>query len=129
MTDMMMRMDSIRMAERKFAQHAAPVFMYRLDWETPILEGVMRSPHGLDVPLVFDTVDKKLGVLGTGPEPRQIAALMSQAWINFARSGTPSQPALAWLAYDINARQTMLFNSTSRMVSDPDGAARTFWGA
>jgi para-nitrobenzyl esterase len=126
MTDRMTRMDSIRLAERKLAQRAAPVFMYRLDWQTPILNGVMRSPHGLDVPLVFDTVDAKLGILGTGPEPRRLAPIMSQAWIDFARSGNPSQPNLAWPGYD-TARQTMIFDVVSHVVSDPDGQARAFW--
>jgi para-nitrobenzyl esterase len=128
MTDRMTRMDSIRLAERKLAQRSAPVFMYRLDWQTPIFNGVMRSPHGLDVPLVFDNVDKKLGVLGTGPEPSQIAPVMSQAWINFARSGNPSQRNLAWPGYDTASRQTMIFDIASHVVSDPDGAARAFWG-
>jgi para-nitrobenzyl esterase len=127
MTDTMTRTDSIRLAERKFAQQAAPVFMYRLDWETPILDGAMRSPHGLDVPLVFDNVDKKLGLLGSGPEPKQVAAVMSQAWINFARSGNPSQRELTWPVYDTASRRTMLFDTTSRVASDPDGKARSFW--
>jgi para-nitrobenzyl esterase len=129
MTDRMSRMDSIRLAERKVAQRAAPVFMYRLDWQTPILNGVMRSPHGLDVPLVFDNVDAKLGVLGNGPEPKLIAPVMSQAWINFARSGNPSQKNLAWPAYDSTSRETMIFTTTSHVVSDPDGAGREFWKA
>jgi para-nitrobenzyl esterase len=127
MTDRMTRMDSIRLAERKAEQRLAPVFMYRLDWQTPILNGVMRSPHGLDVPLVFDNVDKKLGILGTGPEPRQIAPVMSQAWINFARSGNPSQRNLPWPGYDAASRQTMIFDIASHAVSDPDGEARAFW--
>ncbi len=127
MTDRMTRMDSIRLAKRKLAQRAAPVFMYRLDWQTPIFNGVMRSPHGLDVPLVFDTVDAKLGILGAGPEPGQIAAIMSQAWINFARSGNPSQRHLAWPGYDTASRQTMIFDLVSHVVPDPDGQARAFW--
>jgi para-nitrobenzyl esterase len=127
MTDRMTRMDSIRIAERKFAQRSAPVFMYRLDWQTPILNGVMRSPHGLDVPLVFDNVDKKLGILGTGPEPKLIAPVMSQAWINFARSGNPSQRRITWPGYDTTSRQTMIFDVKSLAVPDPDGKARAFW--
>jgi para-nitrobenzyl esterase len=127
MTDRMTRMDSIRLAERKAAQQSAPVFMYRLDWQTPILDGAMRSPHGLDVPLVFDNVDKKPGILGTGPEPKQIAAIMSQAWINFARTSNPSQRNLAWPGYDTASRQTMMFDVGSHTMSDPDGAARAFW--
>lgn len=117
-------MDSIRLAERKLAQHAAPVFMYRLDWETPVLGGVMKSPHGLEVSLVFDNPDKRRLTLGTGPEPKQIAAVMSQAWINFARSGNPSQPRLVWPGYDTIARQTMIFDTKSHVMSDPDAAAR-----
>ena len=120
-------MDSIRLAERKAAQQGAPVFMYRLDWETPILDGVMRSPHGLDVPLVFDNVDARRASLGPGPEPKQLAAVMSRAWINFARTGSPSQPQLAWPPYDVAARQTMIFDTHSRVVSDPDREARSFW--
>jgi para-nitrobenzyl esterase len=127
MTDRMTRMDSIRIAERKFAQRSAPVFMYRLDWQTPILNGVMRSPHGLDVPLVFDNVDTKLGILGTGPEPKLIAPVMSQAWINFARSGNPSQRRITWPGYDTTSRQTMIFDVKSLAVPDPDGKARAFW--
>jgi para-nitrobenzyl esterase len=127
MTDRMMRMDSIRLAERKLAQRSAPVFMYRLDWQTPILNGVMRSPHGLDVPLVFDNVDKKLGILGTGIEPRRIAPVMARAWINFARSGNPTQRHLTWPGYDTTSRQTMIFDVASRAVPDPDGEGRAFW--
>jgi para-nitrobenzyl esterase len=122
-------MDSIRLAERKFAQHAAPVYMYRLDWETPVLGGAMKSPHGLEVSLVFENPDTRRLTLGTGPEPKQIATVMSQAWINFARSGNPSQPGLAWPSYDTVSRQTMIFNTTSHVVSDPDGAARLFFSA
>jgi para-nitrobenzyl esterase len=129
MTDRMSRMDSIRLAERKFAQQSAPVFMYRLDWQTPILNGVMRSPHGLDVPLMFDTVDAKLGVLGAGPEPKLIASVMSQAWINFARGGNPSQRHLDWPSYDTTSRRTMIFDTNSHVMSDPDGRGREFWNA
>jgi para-nitrobenzyl esterase len=124
MTDMRQGMSSIRLAERKLAQRAAPVFMYRLDWRTPILDGVMRSPHGLDVPLVFDTVETKRGILGPGPEPQRLADVMSQAWINFARTGNPSQRDLAWPTYDTETRKTMIFDTTSQVVADPDREVR-----
>jgi para-nitrobenzyl esterase len=121
--------DSIRLAERKSAQHGGAVYMFRLDWEPPFLGGVLKTPHGTDVPLVFDTVDARRLVLGTGPEPKQIAASMSQAWINFARSANPSQPNLGWPAYDTSSRETMIFNTMSHVESDPDRAAREFWNA
>lgn len=126
-TDMGARGQSIREAERKAAQRAAPVFMYRLDWETPIMGGALRAPHGLDTPLVFDNARTSPALLGTGPEPEQIAADMAQAWINFARSGNPSRAGLAWPHYEAATRQTMIFDAPSHVVADPDGERRQFW--
>ena len=128
-TDMGTWMNSIRLAERKAAQQTAPVFMYRLDWESPVANGTLRSPHGLDVGLVFDhanTADSQ-ALLGIGPEPGRLAALMSQAWINFARTGDPSQKGLPWPRYDAEARKTMIFDLPGHIVSDPDRLRREFW--
>jgi len=117
-------MRSITLAERKAAQKGAAVYMYRLDWEAPFEGGALKSPHGLDTPMVFDNPDTRQLMNGTGPEPRKIAAVMSQAWINFARSGDPSQQGLDWPAYDAGQRQTMIFNLESKVVADPDAALR-----
>ena len=117
---------SIRMAERKHAQRAAPVYMYRLDWESPSLGGILKSPHGLDTALVFDNPDKKPLMLGTGPEPGRLAAVMSQAWIDFARRGDPSPSGARWPSYDPTTRATIIFNTTSHLVNDPDREAREF---
>jgi para-nitrobenzyl esterase len=117
-------MNSIRLAERKFDQHGAPVFMFRLDWEAPFAGGALKSPHGLDTPLAFDNPGARPLMNGTGPGPVKIAAVMSQAWINFARSGDPSQPRLPWPAYDTRRRQTMILDVGSHVVEDPDRQAR-----
>jgi para-nitrobenzyl esterase len=117
-------MNSIRLAERKLAQQGAAVYMFRLDWEAPFAGGALKSPHGLDTPLAFDNPQARPLMNGTGPEPVKIAAVMSQAWIDFARSGDPSQPGLAWPVYDTTQRRTMIFNVNSQVVSDPDKQAR-----
>jgi para-nitrobenzyl esterase len=128
-TDMGTWMNSIRLAERKAAQQAAPVFMYRLDWESPVASGALKSPHGLDVGLVFDHADAATSqaMLGTGPDAGKLAALMSQAWVNFARTGDPSQKGLVWPRYDAKARKTMIFDVPGHVVSDPDRQRREFW--
>ena len=128
-TDMGTWSNSIRQAERKAAQQAAPVYMFRLDWETPVLNGILRSPHGLDTALVFDNADLATGMLGTGPEPKKLGADMSQAWINFARSGDPSLKGLPWPRYEATQRETMIFNVPSHVVADPDRERRLFWTA
>ncbi|MBU6268324.1 MAG: carboxylesterase/lipase family protein [Sphingomonadales bacterium] len=115
--------NSIRLAERKLAQNDA-VYMFRLDWTAPFEGGALKSPHGLDTPLAFDNPGARPLMNGPGPEPKIIAARMSQAWINFARTGNPSQPGLAWPGYDTALRRTMIFDVASRIVADPDAAVR-----
>lgn len=115
--------NSIRLAERKLAQ-PAPVYMFRMDWETPFHGGALKAPHGTEVPFVFDNADKRPVLLGTGPVQRKLGAELSQAWIAFARSGDPSQPRLAWPAYDTAARRTMIFDTVSHVTADPDREAR-----
>ena len=112
--------NSIKLAERKAALGEAPVFMYRLDWETPVLDGRLRAPHGLDTGLVFDNPTKAGGIVGSGPSAARIAAEMSQAWVNFAHSGNPSIRETAWPGYNSRLRQTMIFNLQPRVAADPD---------
>jgi para-nitrobenzyl esterase len=108
-------------AVRKAEQGGAPVYLYRLEWETPIDGGRMRTPHALDIPLVFDNVVKSPGLIGTGTEQAQhVSDAMSAAWLAFARSGTPNGPGLAsWPAFNAASRPTMIFNVVSRAVDDP----------
>jgi para-nitrobenzyl esterase len=86
----------------------------------------MRSPHSLDVPLVFDNVAKAPGIIGSGAQQaQQVADTMSAAWLAFARSGTPNGPGLpSWPAFDSRTRATMIFDVTSRAVNDPLRAER-----
>ena len=114
---------SVQIAERKAAQGRAKAWFYQLEWETPV--GPFKSPHTLEIPLVFANVDKARVQLGAGPEPDILAAQMSGAWLAFAKSGNPNT-ALApqWPAYEPGRRATMMFNVTSRVVDDPYSATR-----
>jgi len=116
-----MGLNANTVAVRKSAQGGAPVFLYRLEWKTPIEGGRMRSPHSLDVPLVFDNVAKAPALIGSGSQPaQQVADTMSAAWLAFARSGTPNAPGLpSWPAFDSHTRATIIFDVSSRAVNDP----------
>ena len=115
---------SIALAERKAALGAAPAYLYRLEFETPVDR--LRSPRSLDLPLVFDNVAKSDSLLGASASQAQtVADQMSAALIAFARTGSPNGAGLAsWPRYDTRARSTMLFNVVSRAVNDPYGAER-----
>ena len=105
---------SIKLAERKAEQAAASVWMYMLTWETPVSRGRLRTPHALEIPLVFDNVEKARNFVGRGEEPQRLADQMSSAWLAFARSGDPG-----WPAYDASGRATKIFDLESRVERDP----------
>ena len=116
---------ALRQAERKSAQNKAPVYMYRLDWETPVEGGRLKTPHALDIAFVFDNVARSVSYTGTGPEQQRMADLMSDAWIAFARTGNPNTAALPqWPHYSEANRATMIFDTDPEVVVDPDKAER-----
>jgi para-nitrobenzyl esterase len=119
---------SVTLATRKAAQ-SPPVYMYQLVWETPIGNGVFKSPHTLEIPLVFDTVEVSRPLLGPGPAPQQLADQMSAAWVAFAKTGNPNNPAIPnWPAYNAAQRATMMFDVSSRVVNDPYADVRKALG-
>jgi para-nitrobenzyl esterase len=114
---------SVAIAERKAARGKAPAYLYRLDWETPVLGGKLISPHGLDLPMVFDNVQTGgVGMTGGGPEPQKVADQMCEAWISLAATGDPNSARSGlpkWDPYNTETRPTMLLNFESRQESDP----------
>ncbi len=117
------RRNATLQAERKAAQGAAPVFSYLLAWETPVGGGRWKSPHALDLPLVFDNVALSPQLVGEGGQAQRVADAMSQAWTDFARNGDPG-----WPRYDEVDRSTLVFDASSAMVCDPDSAERSLFG-
>jgi len=127
-TDRGMRMNSIRLEERKFAQGRAPVYMYLFAWKSPALEGKLRAPHTVEIPFVFDNTDTPVEMTKGGPEVKALAAKTSDAWIQFARSGNPNHKGLPnWPAYTTDQRATMVFDTTSKVVNDPGTEGRKLW--
>jgi para-nitrobenzyl esterase len=116
---------SVTLAERKAAQAAGPVYMYMLTWETPVGRGALKCPHALEIPLVFDNVERARDFVGRGDAPQVLADQMSEAWLAFARTGDPSTAALPdWPAYDAKRRATMIFDLESRVDEDPMSEVR-----
>ena len=114
---------SVAIAERKMALGKAPAYLYRLDWETPVLGGKLISPHGLEMPFVFDNVNEGgIGLSGGGPEAQKMADKMSEAWIAFAATGDPNNVKSGlpvWDPYDTAKRPMMIFNTESGIEFDP----------
>jgi para-nitrobenzyl esterase len=130
LTDMIFTTAAIRNSELKAAQLRAPVYMYKLAWGTPVIGGKLRAGHGLDMPLFFDNVETSRPLVGAGEEPVILAKSMSRAIAAFARNGNPDvEGHPRWPSYDAASRQTMIFDTTLRVESDPGRAKRELWSA
>ena len=81
--------------------------------------------HALEIPFVFNTLAlfQNIGVQVDGAT-QALSDRMQDAWISFARSGSPDTEAMPWPAYDPASRSTMIFNNDSRITEDPDAEKR-----
>jgi len=123
-----MRIQSVRLAERKYAQGAAPAYMYLFTWETPRLNGRLKSCHALEIAFVFDNLFYGRGLNGDGSEIQPIADNMSEAWLAFAREGLPAYRELpTWPVYTTRERATMIFDRVCHIENDPFGEERKAW--
>lgn len=113
------------LAARKAQLKRGPCYVYRFDWETPVLGGKLKTPHALEIPFAFDNTTNLARFTGGGADAKSLADKMSDAWIAFARTGNPNVPKLPnWPVYSTTDRPTMIFNNESRVTNDPDAATR-----
>lgn len=113
-----------RMAKMKYDQKGAPVYQWLFQWQAPILDKLPGAWHTAELAFCFDNTKRCEQGTGNTPEAQAIAKRMATAWANFARTGNPSQPGLAWAPTDPVRCQTMVFDTRCRMVDDPEGEVR-----
>ena len=74
----------------------------------------------MELPFVFDNVDKAARMIGNAANLQTLADKISAAWTAFARTGNPYHAGLPhWPAYETNTRATMIFNNECKVVNDP----------
>lgn len=110
--DLTYRSLSVQQAKLKVLQGGAPVYMYLFTWESPVLDGALRSSHCMELPFVFDNVYEARHMTGGGEEAELLAKRMSSAWLNFARTGDPNIEELPlWEPYTNEEGATMIFDN------------------
>lgn len=119
--DLIFRPSAVEQAKLKAAQQGAPVYMYMFAWESPVLDGMFRSTHCMEIPFVFNNVLRHASMTGGGAEAQALGEKMSNAWLNFARTGNPNAEGLpTWEPYTIEKGATMYFNNTSEIKNNHD---------
>ncbi|MBV9332341.1 MAG: carboxylesterase family protein [Alphaproteobacteria bacterium] len=130
MTDHSFAVPAVRLAEAQ-SRHA-PVYLYRFDWKSNFLGGVLGSCHALELGFVFGTYREKLAAafFGAGAKAEALSEAMMTAWTSFARAGKPALPGIDWPVYDSTSRAVMLFGSDApRIENAPNEKRRAAWNA
>jgi para-nitrobenzyl esterase len=123
------RQGAVTQAERKAAQGAAAAYNYWFCWKTPVLDGRPGAFHCSELSFVFDNTDRCAPMTGGGPVPRALASKVSEAWINFARSGDPNHPGLPkWPKFTADQGAVMIFDNKCEVKNAPDRAERQALG-
>lgn len=118
--DQRYRRNVTRAAELRTSSPGSPTYMYMLNWKTQVLDGLLRTPHTLCVAFAFSNVDIAAGITGTGEDRYALQDEISQAWVQFARSGNPNHVGIPfWSPYDSIKRPTLVFDHRTELVDDP----------
>ena len=119
-SDHQYRRNAIEAAERKSRQGGAPAYLYEFTWKTPVLDGMLKTPHTLCLPFVFGNTRVAKDFTGSGPAQDALTDAVMGAWIAFARSGNPNHAGLpSWTPYEAKTRPTMVFDDACRLALDP----------
>ena len=128
MTDAMFRRGSVRAAELHAVASPGHTYLYQFNWSSPACDGGIGAMHGLDVPFVNQNLEAFAPILGDLESLRGMADTISDAWVNFAREGTPHASGMpAWAPFDTDKRPTMIFDTEIELRHDVDRHLRDIW--
>lgn len=124
-TDWLFRMPTLRLAQAQVTG-GGRAHLYELTWPAPGAGGQFGACHGLDIPLLFGTMDADLGALLIGSDPPkdayELSARFRTAWTTFATTGDPG-----WPAFDNEHRLTQIFDTTPTVTAYPEETSRQLW--
>ncbi len=112
--DFVFRPGAVLQANTKSAlSGGAPVYMYMFTYQSPVFDGKYKAIHCAELPFVFNNIARCEEMTGGTKEAYTLADKVSQAWINFARTGNPNHAGLPkWDTYSASKGTTMFFDTT-----------------
>ncbi len=113
------------------AAAGVPTYGYRFDWAPWLLGTYTGSFHALEIPFVFGTLRGGFlrVVLGSSSEARSLSRRMQDAWLSFAREGTPQARGLpAWTISSAGAPRSMILGPSCGVQEGVHSTASSFFG-
>jgi carboxylesterase type B len=90
-------------------------------WQSPVLDHFWRAGHSMEIPFVFNNAELGEQSTGGGKAVLVLTDKVSQAWINFAKTGNPNHKGLPnWPAFTRENGATMIFDDPCEVRSNHD---------
>ncbi len=104
-------------------------WVYQMNWHRDAPGA--RAMHTIDIPFMFDNLAAAPGQIGgTADEiakAQPLADAMAGMLINYGATGNPNHPGLpSWPTYDLDERNTMIWDSPPAIMKDPRGDERRY---
>jgi para-nitrobenzyl esterase len=123
-SDWLFRMPTLHLAQAHAAS-GGTTFLYELRMAAPA-GGVYGACHALDLPLVFGTEDRGIGLQFTGGRAAAdfaaLGEMMRTEWVRFAACGEPG-----WPRYGTERRSTRIYDSPPDVAPYPEEASMRIW--
>jgi len=129
LTDSIFRIPAMKIAETQ-SNHQKNTYMYLFNWKTPFENGRFGAMHALEISFIFGSFwEEHLWLFPKKtPETKILSNKMMDYWVSFARNGNPNfDDALKWPSYDIENRNTIIFDNKIEIVKDPLQLEREMW--
>jgi len=131
----MMGLGSVEIAEKKAAQHGAPVYLYHFGYKSemniPGTEYAVGTPHAMDITFKFnnETPHNSPGFLsGNNPDRFVASHTMAELWASFARTGRPAAVGVpAWPAYTLEERSSMRIDTRCEVMHNRFSEELAMW--
>jgi para-nitrobenzyl esterase len=116
------RIPAIAQATRKANLDAAPAYSYVYSWRTPVLNNRPGTFHACEISFAFDNAEICDHYSAGDPSAFALSKQLSNAWVNFARTGNPNHAGLPdWPPYTAESRATMFFDVPCEVRYHPEG--------
>ncbi|WP_375404528.1 carboxylesterase family protein [uncultured Sphingomonas sp.] len=120
-------MTSLRLTDAQVAS-GGEVFKYRLDYKVENGPFGDKTPHGFDVPMVFEQFDHRLARLnGFSRADAPMGATMRAVWSSFIRTGVVDAGLPQWPTYDLRQESTMIIDRVPRVERHLEMLDRVAW--
>jgi para-nitrobenzyl esterase len=129
LTDVMFRIPTIRLAEAQ-SEYNPNTYSYIFTYKSPQFAGKLGSPHAIEIPFVFNTMDSPNwgNFVHNGETEKEISQKIMDSWISFAKSGNPNHENLpTWPGYTGEKRATMILGEECRVSNAPYDEERKAW--